>query len=401
MLPQAMLPFPFSVMNSIGDGINRLGSLTPSLDVQKTQEKAMKQTGLQDLGDPHYAAGLEAYLEAAKYDGVNYFGKTLVGFTALEYAKTCLEWVEMQKRQPGAFATELLPPIIIIGLPRSGSTFLHRMLEADPQNQAIPNWRLLKPFPPLDGSKDNRHAAIRRSYKTIQKLRPDLTSKHEISADTPEECMVVQAISFNSFLLYASAPVYSYFDWYEKAERFTMYEEYASILRWYQAQDARRLVMKSPSHTPALRELLAAVPNVLLVQTHRDPVHVANSLNSLIHTLHTSLMKPYAPERMVKTNLRVLDMLSEASLTAYSETDLNICNVFYDDLIADPVGTVWKIYAHFELEWTEVYEQRLKLYVSDNPRGKHGAHRYSSANFGLTDAQIRERYFDYIKQYNL
>lgn len=173
---------------------------------------------------------------------------------------------------------------------------------------------------------------------------------------------------FNSFILYASVPAYRYFDWYVAASRDVMYTEYASILHWYQSQDVRRLVMKSPSHMSELRALLAAVPNALIVQTHRDPVNVVNRFNSLIHTLHTPVMRPYVPAQMIATNLRVIDMMVKGNLAARDALHPNICDVFYDELVSEPIGTVKKIYVHFELAWDDLYEEHLAAYMAENQR---------------------------------
>ncbi|MEM7125450.1 MAG: sulfotransferase [Chloroflexota bacterium] len=401
MLMQNRLPFPLNAMNRGGELINRLGLAIPRLEVKDIQQRAMRATGLSNFGDTHYVAGLEALLDAAKHDELNYFGRLIIDALSLDYAKMRLDWVEMQKRQPEAFAIDLLPPIIVTGLPRTGTTLLHNLLAVDPVNQAIPLWRLFKPFPPLHGRRDNRHRLIAQNQKMMDWGRPNLASKHAMTIDSPEECIIVQGLSFNSVVFYISAPVYSYLDWFLTAERSKMYQEYASMLHWYQAHDNRRLVMKAPPHMSELSELLTAVPNALIVQTHRDPVQAINSMNSLFHTLHSSFMKPYVPEKMVKANLRLATMFTEGNLNSRDKIDHNICDVFYDDLVNNPQGTVQKIYAHFGLEWTDAYAHELKQYMADNPQGKHGSHQHDSADFGIRDAQIRERFSTYIEQYHL
>lgn len=401
MLPQDKLTFPYNLLNATGETLSRLGLTLPRLDADDIQRRAMQATGLTDFGNPHYVAGLEALMAAGRSDELNFFGRLMIGSFALDCARTRLEWMETQKQQPEAFATELTPPIIVIGLPRSGTTFLHRMLAADPTHQSIPKWRLMKPFPPTNGRSDNRYETIVKNEKVLQRLRPELNSKHVTSADVAEECMLIQSLSFNSAIFYAAAPVFTYLEWFLTADRHAMYQEYASVLRWYQHEDSRRLVMKSPSHMSDLPALMTAVPNALIVQTHRDPVKVINSVNSLFHTLHTMLMKPYVPEKMVEANLRYMELLVQQNQAARETLNHNICDIFYDELVANPVGAARKIYTHFGLAWTDEKEQQLSQYIADNPRGKHGVHQYSAADFGLTDAQIRERFADYIERFNV
>ena len=401
MLPQDKITFPFNWLNKIGETANRLGVNWPRLTADAVLQRAANLTGLTDFGDTHYMEGLEALMYSAREDNINFLGRFLIYSLAVGCAQSRLEWVERKKTMPEAFNGHLKPPLIVVGAPRSGTTLMHRMLAADPVNQAIPMWRLVKPFPPIKG-KDNRLSHLVRDMKLIQKLRPDLARKHDLSPEKPEECIVVQGMSFNSLLFYASAPVYSYMDWYNnKSVRFKMYEEYASMLHWYQSQDPRRLTMKSPPHAADLTELLAAVPNALIVQTNRDPVKVINSSNSLFHTLHSFQMSPYLPKKMVETNLHQIELLYEHNMEKRKSLHHSICDVDYKELVSDPIGTTKKVYAHFGLEWTDAYEATLNQYMADNPKDKHGKHHYSSENFGLTDEAIRERFSEYISIHNL
>ncbi len=395
MLPQDKIAFPFNWLNNIGEASNRLGAQWPPLTADAILQRASKLSGLTDFGDAHYREGLEALMYSAREDNINFLGRFLTYSLAVGCAQARLEWVDYKKTMPDAFNGPLKPPLIVVGAPRSGTTVMHRMLAADPANQAIPMWRLVKPFPPING-KDNRLSHLKRDMKLIQRLRPDLARKHDLSPEKPEECIMVQGMSFNSLLFYASAPVYSYMDWYNNADRFKMYEEYASMLHWYQAQDARRLTMKSPPHAADISELLAAVPNALIVQTHRDPVKVVNSANSLFHTLHSFQMSPYLPKKMVEANLNQMERLFRDNMEKRKTLHHNICDVDYKELVSDPIGTTKKVYAHFGLEWTNAFEATLNHYMTENPKDKHGKHQYSSENFGLTDEAIRERFSEYL-----
>jgi hypothetical protein len=400
MLPQDKIVFPFNWLNSIGETANRFGINRPELTAEAVLEHAANLSGLTDFGDTNYIEGLEALMYSARVDNINFLGRTLIYYLAVGCAQSRLEWVENKKNTSLAFNTPLKPPLIVVGAPRSGTTVMHRMLAADPANQAIPMWRLVKPFPPLNG-KDKRLSHLIRDMNLVRKLRPDLPRKHDLSPMKPEECIFVQGMSFNSLLFYTSSPVYSYMDWYKNADRFKMYEEYASMLHWYQSQDTRRLTMKSPPHAADLPELLAAVPNALVVQTHRDPVQVVNSANSLFHTLHSFQLSPYLPKEMVENNLRQLELLYENNIEKRKLLNHSICDVDYNDLVRDPVGTTKKVYAHFGLEWTSDYEATLSQYLVDNPKGKFGKHTYSSEDFGLSDGAIRERFSEYRNIHNL
>lgn len=400
MLSQDKIILPFNLLNKIGGLANNLGINRPELTVDAVLQRASDASGLTDFGDNHYLEGLDALMYSARKDNINFLGRFLIHSLAIGCAQSRLEWVEHKKTTPAAFSGNLKPPLIVVGAPRSGTTIMHRMLAADPENQAIPMWRLVKPFPPKKG-KDKRLLHLLRDMKLMQKLRPQLALKHDITPEKPEECIMVQGMSFNSLLFYASSPVYSYLDWYKNADRFKMYEEYASMLHWYQSENSQRLTMKSPPHAADLSELLAAVPNALVVQTHRDPVKVVNSANSLFHTLHSFQMAPYDLKKMVETNLCQMEHIYEKNMEKRKSLNHSICDVDYNELVKDPIGTTKKVYAHFGLEWTDKYETNLSQFMNNNPKHKLGKHSYSAEDFGLSDEAIRERFSKYINTYNL
>lgn len=394
MLSQDKIILPFALLNKVGGLANRIGLKLPELTPDAVLERASKLSGLTDFGNTHYKDGLDALMYSARKDKINFLGRLLIHSLAVGCAQSRLEWVEYQKTNPSDFTKTLKPPLIVVGAPRSGTTIMHRMLAADPFNQAIPMWRLIKPFPPRKG-RDNRLPNLVRDMKMMDKLRPQLAFKHEVSPEQPEECIMVQGMTFNSLLFYASSPVYSYLDWYNDTDRFKMYEEYASMLHWYQSQDSRRLALKSPPHAADLSELLAAVPNALIVQTHRDPVKVVNSANSLFHTLHSFQMEPYDLDKMVETNVRQIEQIYKKNMAKRKTLHHSICDVDYNELVKDPIGTTKKVYAHFGLEWTEKYETALGQFMNKNPKDKHGKHSYSAEDFGLTDQDIRKRFAKY------
>lgn len=401
MIPQRKLPFPVNVINSLGGVMRRLNRNLPNLTVEHVHNTAMKKTGLSDFGDLYYLEGLNVLMKAAREDGLNFIGRVFIQNQAVLYATRRLEWVEMMKREPEAFATPLKPPLAVVGLHRSGTTILQRMLAADPAHQAIPLWRQRFPFPPLDGSPDKRRGAVIKQVKQIEQLQPDLNRFHVMTVDEPEECMMVHGMSFVSFVLYMLAPLPSYLDWFEEVDCLQTHEEYRAMLGWYQSADPRRLVLKSPSYTGELRELLTVIPDAMIVHTHRDPAETVSSMNSLYHTTHSGMMQPYNMKRMAERNLSFCSASVTRNMAVRDELKLNVCDILYDDLVADPLGTVQKIYTHFGLEWTDASEQSISQYMADNPRGKHGVHQYSAADFDMTAAQIREQFASYCERFSV
>ncbi len=169
--------------------------------------------------------------------------------------------------------SELNSPVIITGLPRSGTTALHRLLALDPVFHAPPLWELLDPF--LDSADGLRRWRTRAQIGFKNRLLPDLDQKHFTRADTPEECTLLLANSFASPLFWDLAPLEGYLEWVQAADQRPVYEDYRRQLEILQARHPdRRLLLKAPAHLGNLAVLHEVVPEAHLIQTHRDPTAV-------------------------------------------------------------------------------------------------------------------------------
>ena len=233
-------------------------------------------------------------------------------------------------------------------------------------------------------------------------MTPDLDSKHYTRVDTPEECIWLLASTFLSPLFWALAPVYGYLDWYMSQDRLQAYYEYRLLLQVLQAADpTRRLVLKSSTHTGAVETLLQTIPGSLLIQTHRNPVGTSASLASLFFSLHSRTTERLDVRRMTEAILSFHEHQIARNLEARDAHPGSLFDVYYDQLVVDPIGTVRDIYDHYGLAWSEEFAERLNCYLQQNPRGKHGAHLYAPENFGQTRDTISKRFAAYIERFEL
>ncbi|MGB2763226.1 MAG: sulfotransferase [Candidatus Aminicenantaceae bacterium] len=401
---RAFLPSHFRLLNGIGQLLKAAKLPIAQFEEDAVCKAAMKHTGLTDFGDPYYREGLLQLLDSAENDAnLHAIGRFSIHYWIVNNLANRLLLTEARKRSPETFETRLIPPIIIIGLPRSGSTFLHRMLAVDPANRAIPMWELMRPLPEsaaADGKPESRRKSVKLEINFRRTLAPELYSKHYISADSPEECTWMLGLTFVTLAYWIAAPVYGYLDWYIVQDRLKKYHEYRLLLQVLQSVDpAHRLTLKAPAHTDALEELLQTVPNALLIQTHRDPVTVCNSINSLYYTTHRSVTQDLDVSRMAEASMRHLESMVVRNLAARDAHPGVVYDVYYERLVDDPIGTVRGIYDHFGLNWSDSFQERLQAYVREQPRKKHGKHSYSSADFGQTDAAIAKRFAAYSERF--
>jgi hypothetical protein len=399
------LPLRLRVLNTIGKHLGAARLPGAALDEEALAQAAVKATGLTEFGNGYHREGLLRLLESVENDAALHlsgqlaFREAIVGSLINRLLLT-----EARKQDPETFRKPMKSPIIVLGLPRSGTTFLHRLLAMDPAHRAVPWWELARPLPDPDSDvkSDRRRQIFQKKLRRLQKVTPDLDRIHYTRVDTPEECIWLLANTFLSPAFWALAPVYGYLDWYKNQDRLQAYYEYRLLLQVLQEADpTRRLVLKSSTHTGAVDTLLQTVPGSLLIQTHRNPVESSVSLASYFYSLHSRMTERLDVRRMTEAILSFHEHQIARNLEARVAHPTALFDVYYDRLVADPIGTVRDIYNRYELAWSEEFAERLNYYVQQNPRGKHGAHLYAPENFGQTGEAISERFAAYIERFEL
>lgn len=391
------LSLRYRTINALGRLLMVAGMSSLQLDEKNLSAAAMEKTGLDDFGDPHYHQGLLRLLESAEKDAnLHPIGRYTTKDIVTNYLAQRLKMVETRKREPEIFQKPLLPPLIIVGPARSGTSFLHQMLAIDPAYHALPQWLLVRPFPERDWNgegPDPRIEIMEEALRMRQPLLPGFDSIHYTRADTPEECILALGLTFNSLIFYTLLPVYDYMEWFlQHTGAPQKFREYRWLLQVFQTyKPERRLVLKAPAHTGNLEPLTQAVPEALLIQTHRDLVACISSVCSLLYTFHLAVASQLDLRRMSSLTLQGYEVLARRNLEFRAAHPGVVYDVFYDDLVSDPFGTVRGIYSHFGLPWSEAYATNLEKFIRNNKKDKHGAHRYSASDFGLTEAEIAER----------
>ena len=395
-----IIPGYYRIMNALGDALLSVGIPITPLDEEYVCKAARVRTGLSDFGDPYFREGLKALLQSATNDTrLHFVGRFTLVMWIITQLSNRLLLTNKRTQKPDIFDSPLIPPIIITGLPRSGTTFLHRMLATDPGHRAIPLWEALRPIRSRRCKLDlrRRHAMFEHRLKRSFLTRTDIDRKHVLSPDEPEECMWMLGLTFVNMTPWLLAPVYGYLEWYQKQDLFNKkYQEYRWILQILQSvTPQRRLILKAPEHMGQLDTLLMHVPNALIIQTHRDPGSALASFCSLFYTVQNALSEDVDSRRVGEANLNLLAHGVERNLQFRKSSKAKIFDVFFEQLVEEPIGTVRTIYNYFGLKWPAGHDERLKRYIRDNPRDKHGIHEYRVENFGLSKLEISPRFSDY------
>lgn len=364
---------------------------------EELHDYARQRTGLSDFGEQSYREGLSVLLDSIRYDAKL---SPLGGWLIREYTRSALEkrllLIDYQKRHSDQVVGKLNRPIIVAGLPRSGTTHLHRLLAALPNSRPIPMWELVSPLP-TPGRIDQRRRRIWLRVELGRRLAPGVDAKHNLRADTPEECVPLFDSTFVSLSFWMFWPVYGYLDWYLEQDKIEAYRQYRAYLTYFQRREPnKRLVLKAPVHSGAIGELLEVIPEAIVIQTHRDPVKIVPSVCSLLTTVHSAMTEEFQSRRLIETCLSFMDWAIEKNMAARSSLLKDpVFDVPFKSIVRDPVDVLRAIHKKFDIPFSTEDANRVASYQTHNPQHRHGKHSYSATDFGLTDQTVAERYQDY------
>lgn len=365
-------------------------------------------TGLSDWGDVSlFEPALEELLQSLEFEarlnrgGKQYFRSIIVS----RLAQRLLLHREEYNNLPVAIADK--PSFIITGLPRTGTTLLHRLLALDTETDALRYCDVTSPAPvTVSGTlqDDIKIMRIQENVAGFHKRIPGMRKAHKIEPRTPDEEVFLMDLQFMSLLPLLGAHVPSYWNWVmSSGDLGCLYQELKQLIAYVgQYRTGSRWVLKAPQHLWMFNHLLDAFPNAQAIWLHRDPgVSVASccSLSRVLRNANSDAMD----NRMIGSDW--LNVLTDGVYRAMADRKLHpihrVHDVYYQDLVQDPVNVVTKIYEAFNVELPENMPEIILQYLAENPKGKHGVHNYSADTFGLSNSGIRERFSAYIEAVNV
>jgi len=379
------------------------------LDEQSLLAAACRRTRLDDFGDGTFREPFRRLLRSIEAEArLNLFGRIAAREDITRILANRLRLQRDRREHPEIAAGEIRRPLFIAGLPRSGSTLLYNLLAQDPANRVPLNWETLHPSPPPEWAtheSDRRIDRADREIRWFSLMAPEFRKIHPVGARLPEECVVILSHSFLSFQFSSTYFVPSYQSWLEQQDlcpAYRFHRQFLQHLQWRCGSD--RWVLKAPPHLPGLRALLSTYPDANVILTHRDPLEVVASVASL----HTVLRQTFSDAvDLLAVGPEVTLMLADdirRGLQARDEGRVpaeRFLDVTYTALVHDPLATVRRIYAHFDLPLTPATEARMQRFLAEHPQDEHGRHEYSLEQFGLDADTERERYGRYRERFGL
>ena len=377
-----------------------------ALDPAALLDKAQRQTGLSDFGGKTFHEPFEILLQSLRDEAkLNARGVFMMHRTMLRLLSNRLLTEQAFAEKPALAETPIPRPLYVIGFPRTGTTLLHNLLACDPAARWMRLWEGLYPAPaPQSLEDDPRITEVEEWAAGFEKVAPRLATAHKLAPRGPEECLWLIEHTFNDLIFELRAHVPTYSRWLAEHEAdIDIHHYYRRLLQLLGAHcRGNHWVFKAPRHLPGLAGLLAVFPEACIVQTHRDPAAVLPSLCSLCEILRGA-----ASDTVDKLTIgahwhaRLKAIFEQATAVRSTAAEGQILDIQYADLVTDPMATVQHIYAHHGYEFTELFEAAMRQWLAANRQHKHGAHRYTLEEYGLSEAQVREDFSEYAKEFGL
>lgn len=375
------------------------------LDADALHARAVADTGLDDFGPDDYRERLDVYLTALhEVDGMHAPG--IVNFHAqlLQWLKNRLLLTGLLARHPEINDIALAPPVVIAGLPRTGTTHLHNLLASASTFRTLPYWESVEPFPlPAEAGvePDPRRTRMDAAVEFMNAVMPHFRLMHEMTTEHVHEEIQLLANDFSSMLFETLAHVPRWRDYYLAHDQTPAYEYLALQLKALQfLRGGHRWLLKSPQHLEQLPVLDAVFPGVVVICTHRDPVPVTLSMIAMI-TYSARMHRSPVPVHEIAAAW--VDRL-EVMLAAFvRDRDVippeRSTDVRFDDFMADELGLAEQIYDLAGEPLTAQARMAMADYLTGHQRGRLGQVATSPEMFGLDEHDLHARFSRYVERF--
>ncbi|KSU58753.1 MULTISPECIES: sulfotransferase [unclassified Gordonia (in: high G+C Gram-positive bacteria)] len=363
--------------------------------IEDLHSSATRATGLDDFGDTEYLEPLGILLDSYRSEaGLTEIGSKMFRFFLKGALVARLLSEASWKANPGYADVEVTRPIFVTGLPRTGTTALHRLLAADPAHQGVEMWlaEFPQPRPPRDTWSDNPvYQQIQAGFEQHHVENPEFMGLHYMDAGEVEECwqLLRQSVMSISYESLAHIPTYS--RWLAQQDWTPAYLRHRKNLQLIGLNDpGKRWVLKNPSHLFALDALMAAYPDALVIQTHRPPSTLIASMCSLAEHATPGWSTTFTGEQVGQDQLELWSRgLREFSTARKRYDPAQFLDIDFTDLRNDPMGTVERVYAALDTPMSEDARAAVTALDEESRSGaRKPQHRYQLADYGLDEATV-------------
>lgn len=403
---QSCVSSAVTALNAGGRALRHLGMEPPALDADSVRRAAIRRAGTSNFGAWPLDEPLERLLKSYRDEAdLTTVGRLSARELVVSLLDNLLRLEAERASDPLVEAQAVDDPVFIIGLPRTGTTHLHGLVSQDPANRAPATWEVMFPAARMGTAAEIDRARAQTSTRLdwANRLAPEFMSIHPIAPDLPQECIAITAQAFMSIQFHTTHNVPSYQDWFEEADQTLGWNFHRRLLQHLQAKrPGTRWVLKAPGHLFALEGLLKRYPKARIIHTHRDPLRVMASMASHATVLRRAFSDRADPKQIAvdwaDRWARALDKFLAVRDRAPAEQFLDID---YDSIEKDPIATVERVYEFLGWPYSREARASMNNFLAANPKNKHGVHRYTLEQFGLSRASETARFRSYCERFEI
>lgn len=370
---------------------------------------AKAATGLDDFGDPGFVEGLEILCDSAQREAdLNDAGRAMFDGQATMLLMRRLEIEDWYARHPEIDEQEIARPLMILGLPRTGSTATHCLLGEDPDVRVMRNWECMTPCPPPQKATyetDPRIAQMDVMMARRDQVTPRMKQMLPSTSTSPTEDQLTMGYDFKSQIFQASFRIPSYVEWFNNqadlVPTFRYVKRVLKLLQWRCPPGRWRL--KNPTYSLFIDALDKVFPDARYCMTHRDVANVIPSVSDLYFEMH----KPHTdrPDKLwmgeVTSHACELQMRRMIAFRDTNGNDSRFFDIHFAPFQKDPFPVIQELYDFLGEELTPEALARMKAWRDDTPKDKHGKHEYRPEDYGLSKEALRERFRFYSDRFGV
>ena len=388
---------------TLGPGMVGRGS-GPALDAEEMLAAALKRARRSGFDDRTFFQPLQRLIASCNTESdLNALGRNAVKFEIRRSLHNLLEFERREREDPALLRRPIERPIFITGMPRSGSTFLHRLLVRDPEVAAPLSWRLVHPHPSAAGrvGEGLNRARVQAQFYLMRLLAPELNTLHEVAAGEPEECTDITAQVFQSLRYDSVYRVPSYQSWLQRHGHVEAYRFHKRFLQHLDAQaPGRRWILKSPDHVFALDDIRAVYPDACWVFIHRDPVAVLASVARLTEVLR----RPFAHGvDLAEIGQQVCESWLDGAqrMMRVAAASNSILHLHYREVVSDPQAAAARLFEHGRHASSGDAARRMRKWLGNRANRSHRQRRYDLTSFGLDPDALRAQFKPYTDTFGI
>jgi len=394
-------PAPVRALQSAWRVAQRAGIGRVSLEADSLIAAARRSAGLTDFVDESFREPMRRMLVSLEAEAqLHPLGRVTIRESLVRALVNRLRLEDLSAKHPEIRETPVVAPVFVVGLQRTGTTMLQRLLTCEPRLREMTAWEGLNPAPfpggPNRHGEDPRISLARTAERALRYLGPELFAIHPVEAEAPEEDIHLLDVTFMSPAIDAIARVPSYQSWFCQVDQLSAYRYMRRLIQLLLWQRKGRWLGKTPHHMEHLDELLTVFPDARVVLTHRDPTRTVASFCSMM--AHSRAMfcdrvdLDEIGEQFGAKAIRAVERLMAVRDRAGPDSFLD---VLYQDVLADPLEQVRRVYDFIGLDLAPETEAAMRQWLAHNRQTRHGVHSYQLADFGLDCATLEPHFRAY------